>query len=326
MDADGGIQTGGGLPGPVTHPGNEFAIILRSAAAERNGHCRSGRERSGAMPATLTWTRSTEESTYSARPAHRALFAHATCQGSRAWRSSAIDPLAAKSPYRGSGIRNAARTTTLERESRLLHFLHDVAKSCSTKWGSMKLSRAVRFPSGRAAEDRRALPEAGDESAQELLRATCGHGAAFRKARSSSRPWRPAGPSGSRACRRRIPERCVFPVTSTADCARCDRRPRRNDRPVRVFARKATLQFVRESFQLHPPRRLAGRADEESRKQVGEAGMVVPVGDQASADPAGAGRRIIGGRAAQDEVIAASGPGVPPVEHEFFCGEARETR
>ena len=71
-------------------------------------------------------------------------------------------------------------------------------------------------------------------------------------------------------------------------------------------------------------RRLAGRPDEQAGEQVGQAGMVVPVGDQAAQQvrPAEEGRIVRRG-AAEHEMVAAAGAGVAAVHHEFLGGQAR---
>jgi hypothetical protein len=71
-------------------------------------------------------------------------------------------------------------------------------------------------------------------------------------------------------------------------------------------------------------RRLAGGPDEESREQVGQRGVVLPVEDQRAQQirtpQEGAVHR---GGAAHDHVVAAAGARVAPVDHELVGAQAR---
>ena len=65
-------------------------------------------------------------------------------------------------------------------------------------------------------------------------------------------------------------------------------------------------------------RRLAGRADEQAAEQVAERGMVLPIPDQRGEQVRAAQERAVGrGRAADDDMVAAAGPGRPAVDHVF---------
>src|SRR5690606_1172354 len=84
------------------------------------------------------------------------------------------------------------------------------------------------------------------------------------------------------------------------------------------------LQFVEGLVAaLVHPRRLTGGADEHSGKHIGQARVVLPVGDQA-ADQVGAAQQwaVRRGGAPQGDVVAAAGAGVAAVEHEFFRPQA----
>ena len=73
---------------------------------------------------------------------------------------------------------------------------------------------------------------------------------------------------------------------------------------------------------LVDPRGLAGGSDESAREQVREGGMVVPVGDQARQQVGPAEERALGdGRAAEHQVVAATGADVPAVEFELLRHE-----
>src|SRR5262245_66030565 len=74
-------------------------------------------------------------------------------------------------------------------------------------------------------------------------------------------------------------------------------------------------------------RRLAGGADEESREQVGQGRVIVPVPEEALQEiRAPEERAVRGQRAAQHEVVAAAGAGVPPVENDSLGIECVYTR
>ena len=71
-------------------------------------------------------------------------------------------------------------------------------------------------------------------------------------------------------------------------------------------------------------RRLAGRAEEEAGEEIRERRVVVPVARRRLRSRSGRRRNGLsaGGRAAEDEVVAAARAGVAAVEHELLGGEA----
>ena len=70
-------------------------------------------------------------------------------------------------------------------------------------------------------------------------------------------------------------------------------------------------------------RGLAGGADEHAAEQIAQAGVVVPVQEQAGQERGAAQKRAVGGRgAAHDHVVAAAGAGVAAVGHELFGRQA----
>ncbi len=74
-------------------------------------------------------------------------------------------------------------------------------------------------------------------------------------------------------------------------------------------------------------RRLARRADEHPREQIGQRRVVLPVGDEASQQIGPAQERAVRGRrAAERDVVAAARAHVPAVEHELFGAEPRLPR
>lgn len=74
-------------------------------------------------------------------------------------------------------------------------------------------------------------------------------------------------------------------------------------------------------------RRLARRADEEPREQVGQRRMIVPIRDQAREQIGTAQERAVGGRrAAEHEVIAAARADMPAVDHELLARQPRSIR
>jgi hypothetical protein len=73
------------------------------------------------------------------------------------------------------------------------------------------------------------------------------------------------------------------------------------------------------------PRRLAGGADEQAAEQVAEAGVVVPIGQQAAQHIGPPQERAVGRPgAAHHEVVATAGAGVAAVEHELLGAQARQ--
>ena len=65
--------------------------------------------------------------------------------------------------------------------------------------------------------------------------------------------------------------------------------------------------------------RLAGRADEEAAEQPGQGRVIVPVADQALEEVRSTQqRRVGGGRTSECDVVAAAGPDMATVHHEFL--------
>ena len=100
------------------------------------------------------------------------------------------------------------------------------------------------------------------------------------------------------------------------------------DQPGRDIARRAVGHFAEGDFQFVErvvarfvdARRLAGRADEQAREQIGQ--RRDGSANRRSGSCSRSGRRrnglSAGVRAADHDMIAAAGAGMPPVEHEFL--------
>ena len=126
-----------------------------------------------------------------------------------------------------------------------------------------------------------------------------------------------------------ISARWVLPVTSTSRL-----RNRRSTSQGAIVPpgcghlAKRDLELV-EGFvaRLVHARRLAGRPDELAGEQVGERGVVLPVGDDAGEQVGAAQERAVGRRdAAGDDVVAAAGADVAAVEPELLGAEAELRR
>jgi hypothetical protein len=104
--------------------------------------------------------------------------------------------------------------------------------------------------------------------------------------------------------------------------------PRRRLATIGRQLAERELEFVDAVVpRLVHARRLARRADEQTRKQIGEGRMVVPVGRQAAQEVRTPQERAVERRAAaQHEVVAPACARVTPVEHEFLGRQARLMR
>ena len=91
----------------------------------------------------------------------------------------------------------------------------------------------------------------------------------------------------------------------------------------RGHLRQRDLQLVeRVVARLVDARRLAGRADEQAGEQVGQRRVALPVQDQALQQVGPAQERaVVRRRAADHDVVAAAGAGVPAVDHELVGAE-----
>ncbi len=70
-------------------------------------------------------------------------------------------------------------------------------------------------------------------------------------------------------------------------------------------------------------RRLTGRTDKQSGKQVGERWTIIPISDQATKHIGAAEERTFARRrTAQHQVITTARAGMPAIEHEFFRAQA----
>src|SRR5882724_8540810 len=73
---------------------------------------------------------------------------------------------------------------------------------------------------------------------------------------------------------------------------------------------------------LVDPWSLARGSDEESREEIRQRRMIVPVRDETAQQVGPAEKRAVGGRrAAEHEMIAAAGSDVTAVDHELLAGE-----
>ena len=102
--------------------------------------------------------------------------------------------------------------------------------------------------------------------------------------------------------------------------------PRRDMAADRRDLAEGDFEFVEAVVaRLIDARRLAGRPDEKTGKEIGKTRVVVPVGDQAAQQIGTAQEgRIVRRRAAENEVIAAAGSGMAPVDHELLAGQTRD--
>ena len=107
------------------------------------------------------------------------------------------------------------------------------------------------------------------------------------------------------------------------------------DRPARAGVGRSPRDLAECQLQLVDAvlpglvetRRLAGRPHEHPGEQVGERRMVDEVAEQAAQHVGPPQERAVGGRrAAEDDVVAAAGSGVAPIEHELLGPEAAEAR
>ncbi len=100
--------------------------------------------------------------------------------------------------------------------------------------------------------------------------------------------------------------------------------PRRRGLRRRRELLEGDLQLVQRIVaRLVHTRRLRGGTEKQAGKQVGQRGMVVPVGHQAAQQIRTPQERRVPGRgAAQDEVITAAGAGMAAIEHELLARQA----
>ncbi len=118
--------------------------------------------------------------------------------------------------------------------------------------------------------------------------------------------------------------RCVLPVRSTSRC----RNTRSTSHGGGASRRSGTCANAissswSESFRAFvDARMLARRAEEEAREEERQRRVVVPVAEQAPQQIGPAQERTVGRRrAAEHDVIAAAGAGMPAVEHELLGAE-----
>ena len=148
------------------------------------------------------------------------------------------------------------------------------------------------------------------------------------KPRNSTSPSRPVGPSGENSLSMQISERCVLPVTSVSRL--------RNSRSTSHGKGAAPLSgcwhLRHRDFKLVKrvvagfveARRLAGRPDEQAGEQIGKRRMALPLQHKAFQEVWSAKERaVIGGRSADDDMVAAAGAGVAAVDHELVGAKPR---
>jgi hypothetical protein len=218
-----------------------------------------------------------------------------------------------------------------------VHLTDDVAQVGAAKAGSRKRSCSRDAP----ADERRGirlLPEAGHERAHEqgLDAAPSGGAAASRSRAVSSSPSRPRSESGAEELVD-AELRAVSVADEVGQQVPQSRSTSHGDvtaspdplGPGSGLGRGALhlgegdLQLVeRLETPLVDPRRLARRPDESAREDIGQRGVVLPIGDDAAqADRAAQQRGVGGPRPAEREVVAAAGAGVGAVEVELLGRE-----
>ena len=151
------------------------------------------------------------------------------------------------------------------------------------------------------------------------------------KARNSTKPRRPVGPSGEYSLSMENSERCVLPVKSTSKL-RSKRSTIQGLSPGCMLGKHLVhllegngqfVQIIVTRF-IHA-RRLAGRPNKCAGKQIRQRRMVLPIGDQAFQQVwASQHRAVFGSSAAQRGVVAATGAGMAAIDHEFFCAKTRQ--
>ncbi len=194
--------------------------------------------------------------------------------------------------------------------------------SCSRVPQSTRRSRKGAF-------QKRATSARSSSICTRLMRA-CG---GISKARNSSRPRRPVALPGRvelvdrelgavRVAREVDEEVAQDPVDEPGLLVRLPGRQRR------LELLEGDRQLVeRVVAGLVHARALARGADEETREQVGERRVDLPVADQGAQQVRAAQQRAVrGGRPPDGHVVAAAGAGVAAVEHEFLGAQPREAR
>ncbi len=131
--------------------------------------------------------------------------------------------------------------------------------------------------------------------------------------------------SGDQSLSMQISARWVFPVTSTRILRK--RRSTIQGADVRRVGRRHPAQCHFHLVEavvagFVDTRRLAGRADVLAREQHREGRMALPVEDDALQQiRATYEGRVVGGVAAEHDMVAAAGPDMPPIEHIFVGAE-----
>ena len=250
-----------------------------------------------------------------------------TCQGSIACRSSrTIAVQRDRADQREAELEVRREPVALERVAGAVACPGSRPGSPARRSAAAGTGRAGRCPSGPAgrrtgfSQNLATRPRIRSCWAR-LIRA-CG---GISKARSSTRPSRPLAESGLYSLSMQNSARCVLPVTSTSRWRKTRSTSQGGAAAAVGDLAEGDLQLVEAVVaRLVEPGRLAVRADEQAREQVRQRRVVVPVGDQAAEQVGPAEERAVGRRrAAEDDVVAAAGAGVPAVEHELLGAQPR---
>ncbi len=217
----------------------------------------------------------------------------------------------------------------VEGEAGLLHLLDDVAEILLDEVRQHEAVVQLGAPARQALRCVRLLPEAGDQRTQQQL---LGERHARVRRHLEGAQFEQAEAPGRAVRRIELVDAELGAVRVAGDVdeqvpEHAVDQPGRDVAADRRNLAEGDLHLVERIVpRLVDARRLAGRADEQAGEQVGQAGVVVPVGDQAAQQvrPAQEGR-VVRRRAAEHEVVAAAGAGVAAVDHELLGGQARET-
>ncbi len=170
------------------------------------------------------------------------------------------------------------------------------------------------------------VPEAGDERAQQQLLHHA-HAGVRRHLESAQFEQAEAAGGAVRAVELVNAELAAVGIAGDVDQEVAQGAIDKPSWGVDAVARAAGAQLGQGDFEfvdlivarfVHP-RSLAGGADEQAREQIAQAGMVVPVGDQAGQQIGASQEGAVGrGGAAEHHMVAAASAGMATVEHELL--------
>jgi hypothetical protein len=323
---NGRVQAGRRLPGPVAHPGHMLAH--RAGGLQRNGAAIDGQQEAVIRHAGGPYLQALDGGVDKAHGAADGAFLTHHMPGFEGAAQLDLDAAHGElADLRETELHVRRKPLRLEGQAVGLHVFHDVVEVLLHEMRQQEAVVQLGAPAHQAFGCVGGFPEACQQAAQQEL---LGQGHARMGRHFEGAQLKQAEAPGGAVRRVELVDAELGAVGVAGDvdqqvAQQAVDQPRRHALADLRELAEGGFDFVHRIVTCFIDARcLAGRADEHAGEQVGQAGVVVPVGDQAAQQVRAPQEGRIGGHgAAEHEVVAAAGAGVATVDHELLAGQAR---